>query len=339
MKPLFLYLDAETIPSQNPDVRFEIDHDPKYAVDLPDYDAIKPDARLKDPEKIADDLVAKRAKAQDDFKAACDKSLSAGDAEWRKTSFDGGRGHVACVSFAVNDRPIQNARNFSLSSMPDTPPYNETLLEFEKNGLLDLFEKIEDEIKAAATEAAEREWDRMVSRRIEGTGMMKHPHSEKHVVAFPTESREEWIAAHVDDYLDTPVFVAHNTQFDLRFIWQRAIILGVTPPAWWPIDAKPWDDTRVHDTMTMWAGHGNRISLDRLCRTFNLPGKSGIDGSKVWDAIAAGRIDEVVEYCDDDVRRLRLCHRKIARLPISPVHSDDWDRLIEREEAQEGEAA
>ena len=63
MKPLFLYLGAETIPSQNPDVRFEIDHDPKHCVDLPDYDAIKPDARLKDPEKIEADLAAKRAKA------------------------------------------------------------------------------------------------------------------------------------------------------------------------------------------------------------------------------------------------------------------------------------
>src|SRR5690606_24626951 len=109
----------------------------------------------------------------------------------------------------------------------------------------------------------------------------------------------------------TPILVAHHAPFDIRFIWQRAIILGVEIPDWWPIDAKPWDDTRVVDTMTLWAGHGNRISLDRLCRALGIPGKDGIDGSKVWDAIVDGRLDDVVAYCDDDIRRLRSCHRKM----------------------------
>lgn len=67
--------------------------------------------------------------------------------------------------------------------------------------------------------------------------------------------------------------------------------------------------------MTAWAGHGNRIGVDRLCKALGLPGKTGVDGSIVWDLVRAGRIDDVVSYCDDDVRRLRSVHRKMIGLP------------------------
>jgi len=119
------------------------------------------------------------------------------------------------------------------------------------------------------------------------------------------------LAMHVDD-MPIPCVVAHHAQFDVRYIWQRCIILGVPVPSWWPIDAKPWDADRVDDTMTAWAGHGNRIGLDRLCRALGIPGKPhDIDGSKVWDAVREGRIGDVVTYCDGDVERLRAVHRRI----------------------------
>lgn len=114
-----------------------------------------------------------------------------------------------------------------------------------------------------------------------------------------------------------PVFVGHNVlAFDLRFIYQRSCLLGIKPPAVIPFHARPWDDS-VFDTMTAWAGVGNRVSLDKLCRAFGLPTKGqeiddDIDGSKVWDFVRAGRIADVATYCGADVERVRELHRRMT---------------------------
>ncbi len=54
------------------------------------------------------------------------------------------------------------------------------------------------------------------------------------------------------------------------------------------------------------------MKLDDICRILGLAGKpEGIDGSKVEETIAAGRIDEVARYCETDVvntYRLWLIH-------------------------------
>lgn len=109
-----------------------------------------------------------------------------------------------------------------------------------------------------------------------------------------------------------PVFVGHNvTGFDLRFIFQRSVILGVQPPLAIPFGARPWDDS-VFDTMVQWAGHGNRISLDNLCKALGLDGKGEIDGSQVYDYWKAGRIAELIAYCIDDVHKAREVHRRMT---------------------------
>lgn len=114
-----------------------------------------------------------------------------------------------------------------------------------------------------------------------------------------------------------PTFIGHNVvDFDLRFIFQRAVMLGVRPPACIPFDAKPWDKT-VFDTMTAWAGARNRVSLDKLCKAFGVDGKGSeigeeIDGSKVWDFVKEGRIAEVAMYCAGDVERVRHIHKRLT---------------------------
>lgn len=110
-----------------------------------------------------------------------------------------------------------------------------------------------------------------------------------------------------------PTLVGHNiVGFDLRFILHRSIINGIKPPMWLPFDARPWDTDRVYDTMTQWAGHGGRISLDNLAAALSLPGKGEVDGSMVYDLWAAGRVDEVLEYCKEDVRITRAVHRRMT---------------------------
>lgn len=98
--------------------------------------------------------------------------------------------------------------------------------------------------------------------------------------------------------------------FDLRFLTQRAIVLGVRLPDWWPRDPKPWSN-EVFDTMVAWAGAKGTISLDALCFSLGLEGKGDVDGSMVAQMWADGKHDEIGSYCRDDVARVRRVHQKM----------------------------
>ncbi|WP_174804390.1 ribonuclease H [Martelella limonii] len=110
-----------------------------------------------------------------------------------------------------------------------------------------------------------------------------------------------------------PVIVGHYiTGFDLRFLWQRSMVLGIRVPAWLPRDPKPWD-AMVFDTMTAWAGARDTIGLDRLCKAFGVGGKDGVDGSMVAGMFERGEHEAIAEYCRDDVERVRSIHRKMMK--------------------------
>ena len=122
-----------------------------------------------------------------------------------------------------------------------------------------------------------------------------------------------------------PRFVGHNVRdFDLRFLYQRAVILGEPPGFRLPHDVRPGSDA-VFDTMEAWAGFRNRISLDRLCRALSIPTKGAeldgeeIDGSRVWDFVRDGCIESVAAYCRADVERVRSVHRRLDFRDARPL--------------------
>ena len=320
---LYLYIDIETVPSQDPTVTDAIRA--KHVVAPLDLSVIVPDARLKTPEQVQDeiavvqadildgdldktalkaakkrltllekdlplaaqkieaDLAKRRANAIEGRAAAILKAEAAIEEEWRKTALDASTGQIVSASVALGDQVVASV------------PVDDLSVDAEHDMLIDLFEGIESMLdqhaRALALEA----------------------------LVAAGRSDIESVKLEVQRQRVVPVVVAHHAAFDIRYVWQRAMILGVTPPSWWPIDARPWDTDRLNDTMLMWAGHGNRIGLDRLCRALGLPGKTGVDGSMVWDLVRDGRIDEVVSYCDDDVRRLRSVHRRMIGLPVLDV--------------------
>ena len=114
-----------------------------------------------------------------------------------------------------------------------------------------------------------------------------------------------------------PKFIGHNiANFDLRFMYQRSIITGIKPPPIMPFNVKPWDES-IFDTMLAWAGHGNRVSLDKLCKIFDIPMKGSeigeeMDGSKVWDFYKDGRIKDIARYCEGDVERTRHVYKRMT---------------------------
>jgi hypothetical protein len=104
--------------------------------------------------------------------------------------------------------------------------------------------------------------------------------------------------------------VGHNVAFDIRFLWQRAFVLGVEMPRWFPRETKPWSRD-LFCTMHRWGGDRDYTDLDSLCKALGIPGKDDFDGSMVADAWAAGEVEKVASYCRADVERVRLIHRKM----------------------------
>lgn len=109
----------------------------------------------------------------------------------------------------------------------------------------------------------------------------------------------------------SPTIVGHNVvSFDIRFIWQRAIVLGIRMPGWFPRDPKPWGQ-ETFDTMTAFAGVRGMVGLEKLCEALGIDGKGDTDGSMIGDLWAAGEIERIREYCKGDVERTRTVHRRM----------------------------
>lgn len=223
-----IYIDIETIPSQDPAIKQKF------------LDEVTAPGNYKKQESIDEWLAANRE--------------IVGEENWKKTSFDGGLGHVCVIGVAIND---SETKTF----------YAEDYLANEKKIITDLFELIDANYDP--------------SKNI------------------------------------PPVFIGHNiAEFDLKFLFQRAVVLGVKPPKVIPFGARPWDKS-LFDTMTVWAGHNGRVSLDKLCSVLGLNAKGSetgedIDGSKVWDFVKDGKISVVAEYCKGDVDRVRDIHKRMT---------------------------
>jgi len=69
----------------------------------------------------------------------------------------------------------------------------------------------------------------------------------------------------------------------------------------------------VDDTMEMMGGgYGSFFGLDAACRFFRVQGKTeGMGGDKVFDYWRAGRIDEIMSYCKEDVAATRRLYKKL----------------------------
>ena len=108
-----------------------------------------------------------------------------------------------------------------------------------------------------------------------------------------------------------PFFIGHYVGgFDLKFLFRRAVILGIEPPFNLPFDGR--HGQHFYDTSQAWCGFKDRISQDNLCKALGIEGKPGdIDGSKVWDAYKAGGIDRIEEYNRDDVEKNRVIYNRL----------------------------
>jgi 3'-5' exonuclease len=222
----YLYLDIETIPSQSQQVKEDI------------YASISPPGNIKKPESIAAWMK--------------ENAEQAAEEKWLKTSFDGSRGEVVCISWALNLSEVRTRFRSQGES---------------ERGLLENF-------YVAVNES-------LIS---EGIGMMQR--------------------------------VIHGSKdlFDLRFLFQRSVVLSCKPSFDLRQDTR-YNGEHVYDTMTAWAGWGNYVSLDAVCKALGVESpKTDMTGADVWPEFQKGNIKKIADYNRADVEALRNVHRRMMFL-------------------------
>jgi len=104
-----------------------------------------------------------------------------------------------------------------------------------------------------------------------------------------------------------PHLVGHNIGgFDLPFLRARCWVNRIKLPGWMPGPlARVGRD--YGDTMVLFAGLRDRISLDRLCRCLGVPSpkQDGTTGADVLDLWRNGEHERIAEYCGRDVQAVR----------------------------------
>jgi DNA polymerase elongation subunit (family B) len=108
--------------------------------------------------------------------------------------------------------------------------------------------------------------------------------------------------------------IGHNIlQFDIPFLIQRSVILGVKHNFVVP---KPWEKGLVFDTMVEWSsGAWNKgwNSLDVVARALSLPtSKDKLSGSQVNDFFKNGQNEDICSYCKADVELTRKIYKKLT---------------------------
>jgi len=119
-----------------------------------------------------------------------------------------------------------------------------------------------------------------------------------------SDNDAELLTAFFDDVakdIIAPYFIGHYVGgFDLKFLWRRAVILGIKPPFNLPFKGRHGSD--YFCTMTEWCGFKDTISMDNLAKALRIESKKDMDGSMVWDNWKAGNKEGVLAYNKEDVR-------------------------------------
>lgn len=110
------------------------------------------------------------------------------------------------------------------------------------------------------------------------------------------------------------VFVGHNVMdFDLRFIYQRSMVLGVRPSV--DLNFARYRSFPIFDTMREWTKWSmGSVGLETLAFALNIPSPKGegIDGSQVYEFYKNGKVKDILEYCKRDVETTRAVYKKMT---------------------------
>lgn len=112
----------------------------------------------------------------------------------------------------------------------------------------------------------------------------------------------------------------HNIkEFDIPFLCKQYVMQGQDIPVKLNFSGrKPWE-IDVIDTMEVWkfGAYKNFVSLDLISAVLGIPSpKTSMSGNMVGEFFFAGRIDEIADYCGEDVIAVARVVCKLKGLPI-----------------------
>lgn len=151
----------------------------------------------------------------------------------------------------------------------------------------------------------------------------------------------------------TPTLVTWNgSGFDLPVLHHRALIHGIAAGRYWDSGDNDrefkWNNylNRFHarhtDLMDVLAAYQARAfaPLDQVAVLCGLPGKMGMDGSKVWDAFQEGRIEDIRNYCETDALNTYLLYLRwlLIKGDLDDTRYQDECKLV-RDSLAAGEKA
>lgn len=107
------------------------------------------------------------------------------------------------------------------------------------------------------------------------------------------------------------LFVGFNVfDFDLRFIYQRSVILGVRPSR--DLSFARYRNNPIFDVMYEWTKWGGKISMDELAHALDIPSSKGdMDGSQVHEYFKKEKFAEIQKYCNLDVEVTRSIYSRM----------------------------
>lgn len=126
------------------------------------------------------------------------------------------------------------------------------------------------------------------------------------------DSNEEELVKGFFSYLKkkSPRFVTFNGRtFDFPVLKYRAMKYGISA-SWLYKTGDKWNNYNQKYSLDWHCdlldafcefGASARVKMNEVCSILNLPGKDGIDGSKVMDYYDSGRLEEIRNYCESDV--------------------------------------
>jgi predicted PolB exonuclease-like 3'-5' exonuclease len=125
----------------------------------------------------------------------------------------------------------------------------------------------------------------------------------------------------------TPTLISWNGGgFDLPVLHYRALVNGVAAPRYWELGENDpqfrfrnyisrfhWRHIDLMDVLSGYQARA-RTRLDTMATLLGLPGKLGMDGSRVWTAWEEGRKEAIHDYVEHDVLNTYLVYLRFEHM-------------------------
>lgn len=109
-----------------------------------------------------------------------------------------------------------------------------------------------------------------------------------------------------------PRFIGWNHRaFDLPFLAKRCVINNIVPPFKLPLHSR-YNDERVLDLMTEWAGSREYAKQSDVATALGIPVPSEINGKDLWAFVEKNGVEAAANKCRSDINVLIEIYKRMA---------------------------